>query len=229
MNGSHTIKEWNSGTIKLQPGQGVYDLGFVPEGLIAIGATYQVAFARDDAGDTIKRFDGGSWLTDGFATGQTISVSQTTYNNVNFTIVNATAMTLTLEVKNSVIPTTLALPAMPVITENARIAADVGAVSVVGSQYLVSFARNAGGDTITRSDGGSWIADGFKVNMNIAVYGTPGDPGNKAVYKIASLTTTTLTLTVANTVLVEGPEQAIISGPGTKADTLFMFDLKPAS
>ncbi|MGY3658239.1 hypothetical protein [Bradyrhizobium sp. USDA 376] len=233
-NGNHTIKEWNSGTIKLQPGQGLFDPGFVPEGLIAIGGTYQVAFARSNTGDTITRFDGGNWLTEGFAKGQTISVSLTTYNNVNFTLVDVTANTLTLEVKNSVIPTTLADPGAPTITEGARIAADVGAVAIAGSQYLVTFAQHATGDTITRSDGGSWITDGFKDGMNIAVYGTPdkagspGDPGNKRVFQVDHVTATVLTLKVSNSVIAEGPEQAIISGQGTKVDTLFMFDLKPA-
>ena len=57
--------------------------GFVPEGLITVGSTYSVLFARDAAGDTITRTDGGSFVTDMFAAGQTISVSGTTYNNAS--------------------------------------------------------------------------------------------------------------------------------------------------
>src|SRR5262249_9989947 len=152
---------------------------------------------------------GGSWVNDGFAKGQTISVSLTTYNNVNYTIVDISANTLTLDVKNTVIPTTVADIGAPTITESARIAADVGAVAIAGSQYLVTFAQHATGDTITRSDGGNWITDGFKAGMNIAVYGTPdgsgapGDPGNKRVFQIDHLDGTVLTLKVSNSVIAE--------------------------
>ncbi len=219
--GSLTVKEWTTGSVKLSGGQ--FDPGFVPEGLITLGATYNsVVFTRDGAGDTITRSDGGSWITDGFAAGQTIAVSGTAYNNVNFTLVGVTASTLRVSVANSVVPTP------PATTESARITADIGTVAEVGTQYNITFS-SSGGNKITRNDvGGSWVADGFAAGQTIAVYGTgPGGAGvNNQVYKILNVTASTLTVDKA--VTAEGPENAILSGGATKRDTLFLVDLQPA-
>jgi hypothetical protein len=219
--GSHTIKEWASGSVKLASGQ--FDPGFVPEGLITLGATYNsVVLARDGAGDTITRMDGGSWLTDGFTAGQTIAVSGTTYNNVNFTLVSVTASTLRVSVSNSVIPTPTGT------TESARVTADIGTVAEIGTQYNITFSSPGGISTITRNGGGSWLTDGFAAGQNIAIYGTgPGGAGlNNQLYKILNVTATTLI--VDKPVTAEGPENAVISGGGAKRDTLYLIDLQPA-
>ena len=215
---AHTVKEWNSASIQLATGQ--FDPGFVPEGLITIGATYSVTFARNGTGDTIAR-SSGSWVTDGFAAGQTISVTGTTYNNTNFTIAGATATTLTLTVANSVIPTNSGTS-----SETARITADVGTVAEIGTQYTLSF---TGGNQINRASG-SWSVDGFALNQTIAVYGTgPGGVGaNNQVYKIVGIGITGLSLTVDKTVVTEAAELAIVSGGGAKKDTLYLANLKPA-
>jgi Ca2+-binding RTX toxin-like protein len=214
-----TVKEWNFGSVKLASGP--FDPGFVPEGLIRLGTTYSsVVFAREGAGDTITRMDGGSWLTDGVAAGQTIAVSGTTYNNVNFTLISVTASTLRVSVANSVIPTT------PGTTESARITADIGTVAEVGTQFNITL---SGGNKITRNDvGGSWITDGFAMGQTIAVFGTgAGGVGlNNQVYKILNVTASTLTVDKA--VTAKGPENAIISGGAAKRDILFLVDLQPA-
>src|SRR5262249_23231849 len=54
---------------------------------------------------------------------------------------------------------------------------------------------------ISRSDGGSWVDDGLVAGQTITVSGTAN---NNAVYKILSVTKTTLTLTTDLTVKDEG-------------------------
>jgi hypothetical protein len=222
---SHTVAAFNSGTIKLSSGQ--WDPGFVPEGLITIGTTYQVQFARNNTGDTITRTDGGSWITDGFAVGETISVTQTANNFFNYSVVGVSASTLTLSVANSVVPT-----APAGTTEPARITIDVGTIAEVGSQYSVSFNKFA--NTISRTDGGDWTAIGFAAGQTISVYGTGtgGTGANNQVYKILSIgganhSVLTLDPNVSKIAANEGPETAIIENMAAKADTLYLFDLQP--
>jgi hypothetical protein len=73
-----------------------------------------VSFAQNPLGDTITRNDGGNWTSDGFVAGQNILISGTTAtlngltNNALFTIksVSLDGQTLTLTVRNTVIPAT---------------------------------------------------------------------------------------------------------------------------
>src|SRR5262249_48229922 len=73
-----------------------------------------VSFAQNPLGDTITRNDGGNWTSDGFVAGQNIIISGTTAtlngltNNALFTIksVSLDGKTLTLTVRNTVIPAT---------------------------------------------------------------------------------------------------------------------------
>jgi Ca2+-binding RTX toxin-like protein len=218
---NEAVVEWASGSIKLASGQ--FDPGFVPEGLITIGQTYgSLVFARDTGGDTITRTDGGSFLTDKFAPGQSISISGTTYNDggggPNYVITAVTANTITLAAVSQLIPTAQGA------TESARISVDVGTVTEVGTQYKISF---TGTNTINRTDGGNWTTDGFAPNQVIAVYGTgPNGVGtNNQVYKI--LTVSGTSITVDKPVTPEASEFAIISGGAAKRDTLFLANLQP--
>jgi hypothetical protein len=86
-----------------------------------------LTFARNSAGDTITRNDvDGNWITDGFAPGQTILLSNTTStngnltNNGSFTIksVSADGKTLTLTAANTVVPTDGIEPATIGLTGN---------------------------------------------------------------------------------------------------------------
>ncbi|MGY4311159.1 Ca2+-binding RTX toxin-like protein [Bradyrhizobium sp. JR3.5] len=201
---THTVKEWNTASIRL-PNNSPFDPGFVTEGLITLGATYgQISFARSGSGDTITRLDGGSFITDGFAVGETIAVSQSTYNNSNFTItgVSLDGKTLTLNAANSVIPTPVGG------SESARITIDIGTVAKVGSEYPVTFAASQAGDTITRTDTGSWITDNFVIGQTISITGTAKNDGN---YEVAGVTAKILTLTAKNVVTAE-TDTAAISG-----------------
>jgi hypothetical protein len=139
-----------------------------------------VTFARDPAGDTITR-DTGSWVNDGFAAGQIITVTGTAGNNRDFTIAKVTDNILTLVQGNSV---TNEGPETGTFTINA-----------------------ATGDTITRGSG-SWVSDGFAAGQSITVSGTPGSNGT---YTVLSVTDLVLTVAFSNAMHNEGPESATIS------------------
>src|SRR5262249_5233398 len=123
-NGSHTVKEWNTGTITRTDGKSWSDSFFSVEGLITLGKPLAgLTFARGAAGDTISRAS-GDWATDGFIARQLIYVSGTPGNNGVFTIagVSANHKTLVLTAVNALNPEG---------PETATISADVGTVSTV--------------------------------------------------------------------------------------------------
>jgi hypothetical protein len=123
------------------------------------------------SGDTIER-SSGSWIADGFAVGDTISVSGTASNNLTARIVSVTATQITLGTEDLT----------PEVTTTA---------SVVGSETLTFAEVGVSGDTIARSSG-SWIADGFAVGDTISISGTASNNLQRAT--IANLSATTITL-----------------------------------
>src|SRR5262249_32287756 len=70
-----------------------------------------------------------------------------------------------------------------------------------GPGASLTFARNAGGDTITRGDGLAWANEGFIQGATIVVAGT--GTRNAGLYTIKSLSANTLVLTAVNTVTAE--------------------------
>jgi len=134
----------------------------------------QLTFAEVGAtGDTITR-DTGSWVTEGFAVGDLITVAGTASNNftdAKITAVSATVLTL----------------------DTQDLAAEVisSGVTVVGSEELLFAEVGATGDTITRSTG-SWTADGFAVGDIVTITGTASN--NVTTTAIAALTSTVMTL-----------------------------------
>jgi RTX calcium-binding nonapeptide repeat (4 copies) len=128
---SHTIKQWNTGTITRSDGNSWLTSGFVVEGIITIGSPVSgLTFARALTGDTITRADGGSWVTAGFIAGQTITVRGTPGNDGKYLIKRVSATTLTLTVTNTL---TAEGP------ETATISADVGTVSQITASTLTFF------------------------------------------------------------------------------------------
>lgn len=124
-------------------------------------------------GDTITR-SGGSWISDGFAEGDTITITGATAsagaNNITAVIASLTATVITLGDEDLVAE----------VTANA---------SIVGCATL-TFANS--GDTITRNRG-SWIADGFRDGDTVTVNGT--DSGtNDGSFVIDTLTALVMTL-----------------------------------
>ncbi len=134
--------------------------------------TPSLTFAEVGAtGDTITR-DVGSWITDGFAVGDVITVTLSASNNVTGPIASLSATVITLGTTDLVAEVTAAAK---VVASNGITFAEVGATA----------------DTITRT-AGSWIADGFKAGDEINVTGTALN--NVAAATLVTVTATVLTL-----------------------------------
>jgi hypothetical protein len=139
--------------------------------------TPTLSFAEVGAsGDTITR-SAGSWISDGFAVGDAITVTGSVSNNVSSAIIaSLTATVLTLG----------AAAGDDLVNEAAA-----AGCSVIGSPSLTFAEVGASGDTITRSRG-SWLTDGFRAGDIITVTGTTGN--NLTAGVVASATATVLTL-----------------------------------
>ena len=127
-------------------------------------------------GDTIVR-SAGSWIADGFVTGDYIVVAGTILNNIT-----------TLQSITVTNPTTLTLGTDDLATE-------VAAGARVYAMHPLTFAEvGATGDTITRDVlDGSWIADGFHTGQLITIDGTAANDMTTTV-GLANVTATVLTL-----------------------------------
>lgn len=135
--------------------------------------TPTLTFAEVGAsGDTITRST-GSWVDDGFAVGDMITVTGTVSNNVSGVLTAVSATVLTLDATD--------------------LAAETGpaATNVTASGTLTFAEVGATDDTITRSSGsGSWISDGFAVGDTVAITGTAS---NNVTGAIKALSATVLT------------------------------------
>lgn len=127
------------------------------------------------SGDTITRST-GSWIADGFVTGDTVTVTGTASNNVSgvFTVTSATVLT--------------APGATPALAAEV-IAANAGPVVIVSSPTLTF---TASGDTVVRNRG-SWLTDGFRIGDTVNIDGTASNDVSLAASNVAALT-----LTLAN-------------------------------
>ncbi len=132
-----------------------------------------ITFAEVGAtGDTITRAS-GSWIADGFAVGDTITITLSASNNISAVIASLSATVITLGSEDLVAET----------TANA---------SVVGRATLTFAEVGATGDTITRNRG-SWLTDGFRVGDKIEVTGTVSN-NITAVQGLSAVTALVLTL-----------------------------------
>jgi hypothetical protein len=137
---------------------------------LAIQAVGAPALTFAAAGHTCTRAT-GSWITDGFVTGDTVTVAGTVSNNGNLgtaTVTSATVLTFASGIVNETAPLT--------------------GVTVTSSP-AVTFA--AAGETVTRSRG-SWITEGFAVGQVVAFAGAT-NAGNNAGGAITTLTATVMT------------------------------------
>jgi hypothetical protein len=123
-------------------------------------------------GDTIAR-SAGSWIADGFAVGDTITVAGSASNNVTGPIASLTDLVITLG-------------ATDLVAEG-----PVAGVSVVGTPTLTFAEVGATGDTLTRTRG-SWIDDGFRVGDLVTIAGSASN-NLTAVAGLAGVTDLVLT------------------------------------
>lgn len=131
------------------------------------------------SGDTITR-SAGSWIDDGFAAGDVITVTGAVNGGNNVTsavIASLTATVLTLG----------GAAGDDLVTE-----AGTAGCTVVGTPRLTFAEVGAVGDTITRSRG-SWLTDGFRVGDKITISGTASN-NLTTVQGITAVTALTITL-----------------------------------
>lgn len=146
--------------------------------------------------DTITRAS-GSFVTDGFANGDTIRVTGSVSNNVVGVVDTVAALVLTLgstDLVNEGPVATVAITSEPTLTF-----AEVGAT----------------GDTITRNRG-SWLADGFRNGDLITITGTASN--NIVSATVTTVTALTLTLDTQDlTAEVIGTHGVTVAAGETKA------------
>jgi hypothetical protein len=124
-------------------------------------------------GDTITRA-AGSWVTDGFAVGDTVTITGTVSNNKSVTIKTLSATIITVADTDDLID-------------------EVCAVATVVGYATLTFAEvGATLDTITRNKG-SWLADGFAAGDVLTIAGTVSNNGTTAVVSVATALVLTLT------------------------------------
>lgn len=136
-----------------------------------MAAGTSLTFAEVGAtGDTITRAS-GSWITDGFAVGDTITITGSASNNITAVIASLSATVITLGAEGLV--------------------AEVVATCTVVGRATLTFAN--AGETVTRNRG-SWLADGFRVGDLVTIAGT--DSGTNDVVDAAVTAVTALVLTL---------------------------------
>lgn len=109
-------------------------------------------------GDTITR-NTGSWIDDGFAVGQSVTVAGSASNNGVKGVISALTATV------------MTLPASPGLTDESNVNGALLTITGVGPGD-VDFAAT----TITRSTG-NFVTDGFKVGMMVTVSGSGSNNG----------------------------------------------------
>jgi hypothetical protein len=159
-------------------------------------------------GDTITR-SSGSFIADGFAAGDTITVAGSAGNNVTGVVATVAALVLTLDTTD-------------LVAEG-----PVAGCSVVGTPTLTFAEVGSTGDTIVRSRG-SWLADGFRNGDAITITGTASN--NISAATVATVTATTLTLGSTDLVAeVIGSYGVAVSAGQTKAVWMAAQDAEFAS
>ena len=133
------------------------------------------------ADDYIER-SVGSWIADGFAVGDRVTVlgAVNAGNNIDADDIESVITILT--------GARMTLDGASFLTNEAATAG----CSVVGEAGLVFTNVGAAGDTIVRNRG-SWLADGFRAADSCTIAGTVGNDGTDAV--IDAVTASTITLT----------------------------------
>jgi hypothetical protein len=157
--------------------------------------------------NTVTR-SAGSWITDGFVTGDTVTLSGTSSNNITriATVTSATVLTL----------------------GGAALSAETAAAAMVVGSPTIAFAEVGDpGDTITRSRG-SWLMDGFRAGDLITVEGSVGN--NISAAAVTDVTATVLTLGSTD-LLSESIESSAISVAAgqTKVDWMTAIETEYAT
>lgn len=175
-----------------------------------ITAAETLTFAEVGATDDTITRSVGSFIDDGFAVGDVVTVAGTTLNNVTGRIKALSATVLTFDGTDLAVEVT---------------AAGVG--SIVASNGFVFAEVGATGDTITRN-AGSWITEGFAVGDIVTVAGTASN--NVTTDAITAVSATVLTLGSTDLAAEEiGSHDVTITKVLTKAADVSLADIAFAS
>lgn len=164
--------------------------------------TDQAAGSCTFAATTITRTT-GSWITDGFAVGDMVTLSGTAANSGTFGPI-----------------TTLTATVLTVSSATWTVETDASSLVVTGAESLVF----ASGTTITRSGdvaagvAGSWLNDGFAVGQTVAI---TGSTSNNVTAVITTLTATVMTCS-ATTFTAETNSVAKVKVLQVNADGAFV-------
>src|SRR5438034_1188274 len=177
--GAYTIEKVIGDTLQLSTANAL-----TPEGPVAGVSVFGMPrfFFLDTNPDTITRTF-GSWATDGFMVGQQITVSGAGVSDGTYTI-NRIRSTGTPNDTLELIPTDQLMP-QPGSVAGVRITAEARTLPSLSGRPQLDFTDEAPlNDTITRFDGTSWLADGFRDGDRVAV---SGSLANNGTYTIAAI------------------------------------------
>lgn len=163
-----------------------------------------VTFAEVGAtGDTITR-SAGSFISDGFAAGDTIRVTNSVGNDVSGVPAGIAATVITLDTTD-------------LVDEG-----PTGGVTITSEPTLTFAEVGATGDTITRNRG-SWLDDGFRVGDRVTIAGTASN--NFASALVTGVTALVLTFDAQDlTAEIVGIRDVTITAGQTKAAWMAEID-----
>ncbi len=175
--------------------------------------TVTVDFTHNNSGpDTITRTDGGNWVTDGFTAGMTIEVLGNTGNQTEkgklyqVASVSSTILTLAPQDTNTganvlVSETQKTVEIAPVVLDPTFQALS-SPLSLTVNYQDNGYSNNAVvPDTITRTDGGSWITDGYLVGDKVQV--TETATNTTRVFTLTAVSADVLTLSSTDNLLTK--------------------------
>ena len=193
--GTFVVSAMTAGVLTLSAGEAV--LGE------ATAAFPENVTVTRDASATITRTDGGSWTTDGFAVGQAIvvggSARDSNGSGLIYTIQSVSSNVITLAA-GTPLRTEASAAAPETLTVTRAAPAYIVGNTTTTNAYFTAGTVSAPG-TITRTDGGSWINDGFQIGETVQV--TSGSAANTGTYTITAVTKGVLTLSLADTITSE--------------------------
>lgn len=204
-----------------------------PTGNIQIGFPYYSTYRDDDTGfafnntsKTITRNDGGSWITEGYEAGKHVRVNGGSTGNGATDpklIASLTASVLTLDAGETL---TTASGDKTVTFNAMELSGNIDISNPVRAQVGISNVRDAvnGFDvtsttTITRSDGGTFLADGFESGDTLVITNSAGGV-NDGSYTLSGATASTLTTTGLTNVSDDTTMQLSVAKQAQLRDTI---------
>ena len=178
------------------------------DGSIIMGPLFTGAVTINSGASTITRSGGGSFITDGFAVGQTLVVKGAGSSNDNtattaYVISAVTASTIILARTLTTVP--------PLRTSGTFTSVSLSSGPLARSGITVAAGPTAGTSTITRS-GGSFVTDGFIVGQTVALAGTGTSNDNLGGVPYVVTGVSALTLTVSSVLTTGTYADATVSG-----------------